>query len=235
VFLEGGVDPFGWACHDRRMGQLLLILVSALVVGAVVFGVSVLITGGDPGLEPAEPDGRAVPLPTSRPLAEDDVARARFDTALRGYRMAQVDQAMSRMAYDIGYKDELIDVLQAEVAALRSGRFADAEVLRRAREAALSAGVDIPDPEADDLAPAVVPPAPVEPEPEPEAEPDAPDQAAAVDEAVDGTVGEAADEAVDEAVDETVDGTADEEPDDTTDEAPPEVPVIDDDALTGRR
>jgi DivIVA domain-containing protein len=120
------------------MGQLLLILISALVVGAVVFGVSVLITGGDPGLEPAEPDGRAVPMPTSRPLVEEDVAKTRFDTALRGYRMAQVDQAMRRVAYDIGYKDELIEVLEAEIAALRSGRHADAEVLRRAREASLA-------------------------------------------------------------------------------------------------
>lgn len=122
------------------MGQLLLILTSALVVGAVVFGVSVLITGGDPGLETVEPDGRAIPLPTSRPLAEGDVTQARFDTALRGYRMGQVDQALSRVAYDIGYKDELITVLEAEITALRSGRLADAEVLRRAREAALSGG-----------------------------------------------------------------------------------------------
>lgn len=120
------------------MGQLLLILTSALVVGAVVFGVSVLITGGDPGLETVEPDGRAIPLPTSRPLAEGDVTQARFDTALRGYRMGQVDQALRRVAYDIGYKDELITVLEAEITALRSGRLADAEVLRRAREASLS-------------------------------------------------------------------------------------------------
>lgn len=120
------------------MGQLLFILVAALVVGAIVFGVAVVITGGDPGLEPAEPDGRAVPLPTTRPLAETDVGRARFDVALRGYRMAQVDQALARMAYDIGYKDELINVLESEIAALRAGRIEDAEVLRRAREASLT-------------------------------------------------------------------------------------------------
>jgi len=125
------------------MGQLLLILAVALIVGAVVFGVAVLISGADPGLEPAEPDGRAVPLPGHRPLLEEDVARVRFDMAVRGYRMGQVDQALRRAAYDIGYKDELITVLEAEVAALRSGRGEDAEVLRRAREAAL-AGPDEP-------------------------------------------------------------------------------------------
>jgi DivIVA domain-containing protein len=121
------------------MGQFLLLVVVALTVGAVVFGVTVLLTGGDPGLSAAEPDGRAVPLPGTRPLVEADIEHVRFDTALRGYRMAQVDQAMRRAAYDIGYKDELINVLEAEVAALRSGRFPDAEVLRRAREAARSA------------------------------------------------------------------------------------------------
>ena len=66
------------------MGQLLLILTAALVVGAIVFGVAVVVTGGDPGLEPAEPDERAVALPTNRPLVESDVSGARFDVALRG-------------------------------------------------------------------------------------------------------------------------------------------------------
>jgi DivIVA domain-containing protein len=120
------------------MGQLLLLVVVALTVAAVVFGVTVLVSGGDPGLAPAEPDGRAVPLPGDRPLGEEDVSRVRFDTALRGYRMAQVDQALRRAAYDIGYKDELIGVLQSEVTALRDGRTADADALRRAREAALA-------------------------------------------------------------------------------------------------
>ncbi|MFC8615405.1 DivIVA domain-containing protein [Micromonospora purpureochromogenes] len=118
------------------MGQVLLVLVIALTVAAVVFGVTVLVSGRDAGLAPAEPDGRAVPLPGSRPLREADVGEVRFDTALRGYRMAQVDQAMRRAAYDIGYKAELIGVLEAEVAALREGRLADADALRRAREEA---------------------------------------------------------------------------------------------------
>jgi DivIVA domain-containing protein len=119
------------------MGQLLLFVVVALTVAAIVFGVTVMVGGGDPGLTPVEPDGRALPLPGDRPLGEEDVVRTRFDTVVRGYRMAQVDQALQRAAYDIGYKGELIGVLEAEVAALRDGRTADADVLRRAREAAV--------------------------------------------------------------------------------------------------
>lgn len=118
------------------MGQYLLGLVAALTVGAIVFAVAAMVTGADPGLGEVEPDGRAVPLPTDRPLTEADVVAARFDTAARGYRMAQVDVALARVAYDTGYKDEMIGVLEAEVAALREGRTAEADALRDAREAA---------------------------------------------------------------------------------------------------
>jgi DivIVA domain-containing protein len=120
------------------MGQLLLFIVVAVVVAAIVFGVTVMLGGGDSGLTPVEADGRAVPLPTDRPLGEDDMGQTKFDVVWRGYRMAQVDQALQRAAYDIGYKGELIGVLEAEVVALREGRLADADVLRKAREAAVA-------------------------------------------------------------------------------------------------
>jgi len=100
--------------------------------------VTVLVSGRDPGLVPAEPDSQAVALPGTRPLRESDVGAVRFDTGLRGYRMDQVDQAMRRAAYDIGYKSELIGVLESEVIALREGRTDDADVLRQAREQSAS-------------------------------------------------------------------------------------------------
>ena len=158
------------------MGQLLLYLVAALVVGAIVFGVTVMVSGGDSGLTPVEPDGVALPLPSDRPLGEEDVVRTRFDTAFRGYRMAQVDQALQRAAYDIGYKGELISVLEAEVTALREGRLDDADVLRKAREAAIAPPApDAPAESSGPAGPAVpavpaVPKAAV-PEQEPKAEP----------------------------------------------------------------
>jgi DivIVA domain-containing protein len=152
------------------MGQLLLFVVVALVVAAIVFGVTVMLGGGDSGLTPVEPDGRALPLPSDRPLGEEDIIRTRFDTAFRGYRMAQVDQALQRAAYDIGYKGELIGVLEAEVLALREGRIADADVLRRAREAAIA-----PPQAAEVPADAPVAAAPIEVEPAPKSvEPAAP-------------------------------------------------------------
>ena len=112
---------------------LILALVGAVVVGVIGFGVTWLVAGRDAGIGASEPDGVAVPLPSSRPLTEGDVGQVRFDTTLRGYRMGQVDAALRRAAYDIGYKEELINVLEAEVAALRDGRLDDAEALLRAR------------------------------------------------------------------------------------------------------
>jgi DivIVA domain-containing protein len=138
------------------MGSVLLVLVVVLVVAALVFGVVALLSGDDPGLSTAEADGRAVPLPGNRPLSEADLGGLRFDTTLRGYRMEQVDRALRRAAYDIGYKDEMIAVLEAEVIALREGREEDAELLRKARESASATSGPATDVELDDGAEVLV-------------------------------------------------------------------------------
>ena len=109
----------------------------AVTVAVIAYLVVWMFTGNDDGLDPEEPDGRAVPLPGSRPLVESDISALRFDTVVRGYRMVQVDAALRRAAYDVGYKQELIDVLEAEVIALRDGRLDDAEALRQARDGAV--------------------------------------------------------------------------------------------------
>lgn len=122
------------------MAHLLLLLIAALIVGAIAYGVTWVVTGRDNGLDPEEPDGRAVPLPITRPLTESDIQGVRFDVTLRGYRMDQVDAALRRSSYDLGYKDELIEVLEAELAAIRAGRTAEAEQLRVARESSQPPG-----------------------------------------------------------------------------------------------
>jgi len=120
------------------MRHWVLLLLLAIAVAVIAYLVVWVFTGNDDGLDPEEPDGRAVPLPGSRPLVESDISSLRFDTVARGYRMVQVDAALRRAAYDVGYKQELIDVLEAEVIALRDGRMDDAEALRQARDGAVS-------------------------------------------------------------------------------------------------
>lgn len=134
----GGSRPGGGSVTIGSVAQFWLILAVALTAGAILFGITVLAGGDDRGLRPAEPDGRSVPLPGHRPLSEADLSTVRFGVGVRGYRMAEVDAALRRVAYDIGYKDELIGVLEAEVEALRTGRASEAEALRRARETALA-------------------------------------------------------------------------------------------------
>lgn len=119
------------------MAQFLLLLVVVVIAAGLVFGVVVLATGKDDGLRPVTPDGVSIGLPADRPLSEEDVLTARFDTGARGYRTRQVDDALARLAYDVGFKDELIKVLVSEVQALRDGREDDAEQLRQARAKAI--------------------------------------------------------------------------------------------------
>src|SRR4029450_8242048 len=113
------------------MATVFLILVVVLVVAGLVYGVVSLLSGDDPGLSAVEPDGRARPLPNNRSLSEFDLKDVRFDLGLRGYRMSQVDRVLRRTAYDLGYKDEMIAVLEAEVRALRDGGPGGAELPRR--------------------------------------------------------------------------------------------------------
>jgi hypothetical protein len=58
--------------------------------------------------------------------------------------MGQVDAALRRAAYDLGYKEELIGVLEAEIAALRDGRTEEADQLRATRETASAGGEKAP-------------------------------------------------------------------------------------------
>jgi DivIVA domain-containing protein len=189
-----GSPPSGQRATIGTMGTVLLVLVVVLVIAGLVYGVVTLLAGEDPGLSPADPDGRARPLPNNRSLSEYDLKTVRFDVGFRGYRMTQVDRVLRRTAYDIGYKDEMIAVLEAEVIALREGRAEDAELLRKARESAANPGTspvrehDAPvldldehehGPEADDEPPAAYSPShsaqpseEPEPDPEPEPEPD---------------------------------------------------------------
>lgn len=118
--------------------SIVLVLLTAAVAVGIGFAIVVWSTGGDSGLVSPATDGLPRTLPGERPLSEDDIVETRFDTGLRGYRTTQVDAAMARLAYDIGFKGELIQVLAAEVAALRDGRTEEAETLRAARQRALA-------------------------------------------------------------------------------------------------
>ncbi|MEJ7707823.1 MAG: DivIVA domain-containing protein [Nocardioidaceae bacterium] len=50
-----------------------------------------------------------VTIPTGRPLTADDLQAVRFSTAVRGYRMDEVDALMSRLQADLLNREASVD------------------------------------------------------------------------------------------------------------------------------
>ena len=67
---------------------LAILVIGGLVVFAVARGAQV---------QPTYDDRPEVRLPADRPLRSEDLGRVRFSTAVRGYRMSEVDALLSRL------------------------------------------------------------------------------------------------------------------------------------------
>ncbi|MGZ4664988.1 MAG: DivIVA domain-containing protein [Frankiaceae bacterium] len=91
----------------------MLILLVVIVVAGVLFAVGAFIAGRLDGAVPWPPDARPFPLPEGR-LDAGDVARARFGIAFRGYRMADVDAALWRIAGELAARDAELGLLREE-------------------------------------------------------------------------------------------------------------------------
>ena len=90
-----------------------VVTVIALVgVVLVLFAAAVLSTREGPVLADAPRDVPDLGLPPS-PLQPEDVTAVRFDMALRGYRMSEVDEVLERLAADLRARDERIAALEA--------------------------------------------------------------------------------------------------------------------------
>jgi DivIVA domain-containing protein len=69
----------------------------AVLVVLALGGVAVVAAGRGGSLPPVRDDRPDVPLPDG-PLSARDLRRVRFPLAVRGYRMAEVDALLSRLA-----------------------------------------------------------------------------------------------------------------------------------------
>ncbi|GGZ75183.1 DivIVA domain-containing protein [Streptomyces echinoruber] len=97
---------------------LFLVVALAVVVAAVTLAV---LGGGESGpLPEAAPERLEDPLPPDRPVGREDVAALRFPLAARGYRMADVDDALSRLAAELAERDARIAELEAALAGARA-------------------------------------------------------------------------------------------------------------------
>ena len=89
-----------------------MILFWVLLLLAVVGVVGVVASGYGGGLTPAGPDRPALGLP-SEPLSAEDLDGLRFSSAVRGYRMDEVDAVLDRVRDELAARDALIAELRA--------------------------------------------------------------------------------------------------------------------------
>lgn len=77
---------------------------TALIIGVTLVllagGVVVAAAGHGEGLAPREVDDPPIRLPEDG-INGDDVRAVRFSTAMRGYRVAEVDEVLQRLAQEI--------------------------------------------------------------------------------------------------------------------------------------
>ncbi len=72
------------------------------VVAVVVMGVAAVVATGRGGAMVEVHDDRPdVWVPADGPLTAADLRRVRFTTAVRGYRMAEVDALLDRLAVEL--------------------------------------------------------------------------------------------------------------------------------------
>ena len=85
----------------------MVTVLALLGVLAVIFAAAVVATRGGGELAEAPPDAGDLALPDG-PLRASDVEALRFPLAVRGYRMADVDAALQRLADELAARDRLI-------------------------------------------------------------------------------------------------------------------------------
>jgi DivIVA domain-containing protein len=104
----------------RGVLTALLYLVVMVAVAAVVYLFASLVFGRGEELAPLAPGATPTRLPVSG-ITGDDVRALRFQQAVRGYKMSEVDWALRRLAVEL-------DALRARVAELED--WSDRDVAR---------------------------------------------------------------------------------------------------------
>ncbi len=101
------------------MGTALIYLLVVAAVGAVLFGLAALVFGRGEELAPLPPGATPTRLPAGE-IRGEDVRELRFQQALRGYRMDEVDWVLDRLADELDRAGAQRDDLLARVAELES-------------------------------------------------------------------------------------------------------------------
>jgi DivIVA domain-containing protein len=101
------------------VGTALIYLMIVAVVAAVFFGLAAVVFGRGEELAPLPPGATPTRLPAGE-LDGEDVRELRFQQALRGYRMDEVDWVLDRLADELDRAGVERDGLLARVAELEA-------------------------------------------------------------------------------------------------------------------
>lgn len=93
---------------------MFFFLMIALVVVVAAVTLAVVGGGSEAVLPEAEPDRVADGLPETRPVVRADIDALRLPVAPRGYRMAEVDDVLERLAAELAERDARIALLTAD-------------------------------------------------------------------------------------------------------------------------
>ncbi len=97
------------------MGTALIYLLVVVAVAAAVFGIASAVFGRGEELAPLPPGATPTRLPVGD-VGGDDVRALRFQQAVRGYRMAEVDWVLDRLATELDRIGAERDDLRARLA-----------------------------------------------------------------------------------------------------------------------
>jgi len=101
------------------VGTGLIYLMIVAAVAAVFFGLAAVVFGRGEELAPLPPGATPTRLPAGE-LDGEDVRELRFQQALRGYRMDEVDWVLDRLADELDRAGVERDGLLARVAELEA-------------------------------------------------------------------------------------------------------------------
>jgi DivIVA domain-containing protein len=73
----------------------------AVIVVAVMGGIAVVAAGRGGSMAETYDDRPDARVPVDGPLTSHDLRRVRFSTAVRGYRMSEVDALLDRLASEL--------------------------------------------------------------------------------------------------------------------------------------
>ncbi|MFE2021166.1 DivIVA domain-containing protein [Streptomyces sp. NPDC059499] len=109
-----------------------LLLTMAVVVAAVTL--AVVGGGGSAVLQDVEPERLTDPLPANRPVGRADIEVLRLPLAVRGYRMAEVDEALGRLGAELAERDARIAELESALAGAQATAVTGPDLFKRPGE-----------------------------------------------------------------------------------------------------